>query len=62
MGAAAPVERARLGMTRQTSVKIFQGGKEEKKKRFLIYIESKLPVLFNNEAFKICLSKSPLMQ
>lgn len=49
-------------MTGQASVKIFQGGKEKKKKRFFICIKSKLPVPLNNEPFKLRLSKSPLMQ
>lgn len=48
-------------MTRQASVKISQGGKEEKIKIPHLH-QSKLPVLLNNEAFKIRLSKSPLMQ
>lgn len=59
MGAAAPMEGARDDG--QASVKIFQGGKEGKK-RFFICIKSKLPVPLNNEAFKLRLSKSPLMQ
>lgn len=49
-------------MTRQASVIAFQGGKEGEKKKIPHVHESKLPVLLNNEAFKIRLSKSPLMQ